>query len=292
VQVHSATDADRTLEVTLDPAIGRYLALGPWAPDSQAFVLYSTVHGYSHSPFDRVILVHLDEEGDRLRLAPLNPHCTQPSPYASASWSPDGARLALTLNRATIYLLDRQAQLLDTLAPELSGGQISGLWWTEAGLYYHVGHVGQEGQRHRLHWLDPERPDEQRLLFDAPIALQVVGVQSGTGAVLLREQDLGYPPAPTFRLLVLEPGSGEIRHTHTVEGSQCVADPTPHARFTPLKITRSEGACTLWFYDWSRDALIERGPISALVGWDQDQSGYLVVQSAPTGETRFELVRP
>jgi len=292
VQVYSTTGPERTLQAELDPSLGAYLALGPWAPDSQAFLLYSAEHGYSNCPFNQVILVRLDEEAGALRLAPMNPLCAEPSPFVSASWSPDGRRLALTLNRQSIYLLDREARLQDTLTPRLSGGQISGLWWTESGLLVHVGHVGQEGQRHRLYRLDPERPGEQRLLVDSPTSIEVVGLQAGTGRVLLREQDLGYPPAPAFQLLVLDASSGEVQHTHTVQGSQCVADPAPHPRYTPLKVAQSEGACTLWFYDWSQDRLREVGPLTALVGWKTDAAAYLVVRGAPPSDLHFERVRP
>jgi hypothetical protein len=291
VQVYSTTDPERTLEAALDPKLGRYLALGLWAPDSSAFVLYSAEEGYSHCPFSQVIVVRVDEQASKLALAPFDPQCAAPSPFASASWSPDSSRLAVTLNRKQIYLVDQQARLQRTISPELGDAtEISGMWWTGSGLLYHVEIVGEDDQRHELRLVDPDAPDEQRTLFTSPISLAIVGIQSNTGRVLVREQDTGHPPAETFKLSVLDPESRAIEHTLTVEGSQCVADLTPHPQLTPLKITQPGGSCTLWLYDWQGNELHDRGPVTALVGWRDNVQGFLVVRGTPPDDMRFEII--
>jgi dipeptidyl aminopeptidase/acylaminoacyl peptidase len=291
VQVFSTTDPGRTLEAALDPKLGRYLTLGPWAPDSSAFVLYSAEEGYSHCPFSQAIVVRVDEQAGTLTLVPFDPHCTAPSPFASASWSPDGSRLAITLNRKQIYLVDQQARLQRTISPWFGEkDEISGLWWTESGLLVHVETGGEGSQRHELWRVDPDAPDQQYTLFESPTSLSIVGIQSGTGHVLVREQDTGYPPAETFNLSVLDPESGSIEHTLTVKGSQCVADTTPHPQSTPLKITQPGGSCTLWLYDWQRNELHSRGPVTALVGWRDSAEGFLVVRGTPPDDIRFEVV--
>ncbi len=292
VQVFSTTDPERTLEAALDPKLGRYLALGPWAPDSSAFVLYSAEEGYSRCPFSQVIVVRVDEQAGTLTPAPFNPQCTAPSPFASASWSPDGSRLAITLNRKQIYLVDRQARLQNTISPDLGdAGEISGLWWTGSGLLYHVETVGEGSQRHELRLIDPDTPQSQRTLFESPTSLAIVGIHADTGRVLVREQDTGYPPAETFNLTVLDPESGAIEHTLAVEGSQCVTDTTPHPRFTPLKITQPGESCTLWLYDWQHNELHNRGPVAALVGWRDNAQGFLVVRGTPPDDMRFEVIK-
>ena len=291
VQLFSTTDPERVLETELDPKLGRYLALGPWAPDSSAFVLYSAEEGYSHCPFSQVIVVQVDEQAGKLTLAPFDPQCAAPSPFASASWSPDGSHLAITLNRKQIYLVDQQARLQRTISPQLGDAdEISGLWWTGSGLLYHVETVGKSGQRHELRLVDPDEPDEQRTLFTSPISLAIVGIQADTGHVLVREQDTGHPSAETFNLVALDPESGAVEHTLTVEGSQCVADLTPHPQFTPLKITQPGGSCTLWLYDWQDSKLHDRGPVTALVGWRDNTEGVLVVRGTPPDDMRFEVI--
>jgi hypothetical protein len=291
VEVFSTAAPERTLEAKLDPRLGRYLALGPWAPDSSAFVLYSAEEGYSHCPFSQVIIVHVDEQANTLILAPFDPHCAAPSPFASASWSPDSSQLAITLNRKQIYLVDRQARLQRTISPQLDdAAEISGLWWVGSDLLYHIESVGADRQHHELRLVAPDAPDRQRTLFESPTSLAIVGIHADTGHVLVREQDTGYPPAETFSLNVLDPQSGAIKHTLAVEGSQCVADLTPHPQFTPLKITQPGGSCTLWLYDWQSNELGERGPVAALVGWRNDAQGVLIVRGTPPDDMRFEVI--
>lgn len=293
IRVFSPSDPDLVLEVSVDVALGRHLLLGPWAPDSASFVLYAAEEGRSHCPFSRVLLVHLDESQGKLTYDAFDPQCTAPSPFSSASWSPDGAMVAVTLNQKQFYLLDRQANLKHTVSPELGAeGRLVDLWWTHSGLIYRVSSVGPEGQHEALRLVDPDSPDQHRTLFQSQRALAVVGSNSLSGQVLIREQDSGYPPAETFDLLVVDPGDGTVEHKVTMEGTQCVVDSTPQPRFTALKVSSPDGPCVLWFYDWEENELRRQGELVALVGWRANAQGFLLVAGAAPDDLRFEVVRP
>jgi len=293
IQLFSAADPERTIEAPVDARMGKYLRMGPWSPDGSAFVLYSAEEGFSHCPFSRVFLVHIDERDGTLRYDAFDPNCTAPSPFTSASWAPDGTRLAVTLNRRQIYLIDKQANLERTIEPALDAqSRLFGLWWTSAGLFYHLSSIEPGQQRHELGAVDPDAPDRHRILIESETTLQVVGWNPETDRLLVREQDAGYPPAETFDLSVLDPQSGAVEHRLTVEGSQCVSDATPQTRFTALKISTPTDDCSLWFFDWERNILIPHGAIVALVGWRSNVQGFVVVKDTIESQLQLETIQP
>jgi hypothetical protein len=103
---------------------------------------------------------------------------------------------------------------------------------------------------------------------------------------------MGYPPAKTFTLHVLDPQTAALEQAFEMQGTQCVADVTPHPRYTALKVTPPDQACALWFYDWQSGERLEHGPVTALVRWDAGSGGFLVVQGTPPDDLRFEIARP
>jgi WD40 repeat protein len=293
IQVFSTTDPDGLIEAPVDAQMGKYLRMGPWSPDGSAFVLYSAEEGFSHCPFSRLVVVHIDEQAGTLRYNVFNPNCNAPSPHTSASWSPDGKRLAVTLNRRQIYLINSQASLERTIEPTLDKhSKLFGLWWTSAGLFYHLSSIEPGYQHHELRAVDPDAPDRHRTLVESETTLQVVGWNPESDRLLVREQDTGYPPAETFDLSVLDPHSGAVEHRLTVEGSQCVTDGTPQTRFTALKVSTPEADCSLWFFDWEKNVLIPYGEIVALVGWRSNVQGFVVVKDALDNRLQLETIHP
>jgi hypothetical protein len=293
IQVFSTSDPALTLEIQTEETMGAYLTLGPWAPDGSAFVLYSAAQSASHCPFNKVLLFEIDERARTLDYTAFDPHCAGPSPFTSASWSPDGTRLAVSLNRYEIYVIDREASPQHAIRPELQeADKLFGLWWTGAGLFYHVGSADADSQHHELRMVDPDSPAAQRTLYESETSLAIVGWNPETERLLVREQDTGYPPAKTFDLLVLNPQTGDVEHTRTVEGSQCVEDAGPRSRYTALKIAEPGRGCALWFYNWDTHEMKRHGEIVALIGWRSNVQGFVVVKGSPQDRLWLETVIP
>ena len=205
IAVRPTGEREKELQADLDPALGGYLGLGPWAPDSSAVVFYAADEGYAHCPFERIIIFRLDEKRRTVRSYIYAPELAGLSPCPVAVWAPDSERLAVALNHKEIVLLDPQARPLRELRPfHETDAHISGLWWNRLGLFLHI--EGAAG--HELWALDPDRARDPSRVYRGDSPLQVLGVDPRQPRLLIGEQETGFPPPERTRLRVVDAHTG------------------------------------------------------------------------------------
>jgi hypothetical protein len=296
IRVVSVSDTAPTLDSRPDATLGRYLSLPSWAPDSSAVVVYGADQVAAGCPFERVIICSLDVDTNALNYMVFEPYYPpRDLRCVHTAWSPDSSRLAVTFDQREIIVLDKQAQVLQRITPELNGtSSLFGFLWTEFGLFYRVFDNADPAEpRYELRVVAPEYPEQHRTLLSRQTRLTIVGSDPCAPRLLVREQETGYPPAETFKLLIVNVETGETEQTITVQGRYCDSDDSAQLPFTALQIAEVGEHCgNLWLFDWETGELVNYGEIVALIGWRSDMQGFMVVKGTRPDNLWYETIGP
>jgi hypothetical protein len=146
--VDSTYNRTEKLSVVLPASLGNDFTFASWSPDSYSFAYFSgeKIHGCEKCPLDRVVIFTLDKEHHSVTYAAFDPEYDDSLPenwfatsWAPLAWSPDGSLVAVSLNLREILLLDKQANLMQRVTPNLNAtSRIIGLSWTENGFFYKI----------------------------------------------------------------------------------------------------------------------------------------------------------
>ena len=293
IRVLSTSDSATVLEAPLDRTLGKHLFLSSWAPDSSTLLFLGIDDEAAHQPFDRIILFRLDTTRHTLAYDAFEPPDGALASSPAASWSPDSTRVAITVGRRQILVLDKRAAVKGRIQLQLDDtAQVSDLWWTPLGLLCRIDLGPADAVKHELIRVDPSHSSRQDVLYSSQSALAVLGADSRNQHLLIWERDIRYPLPDTFRLLALDMRTGAIDQTLETPGTQCVSADAPDSSVTALKASMADGTCQLWLYDWKNNQLTDYGPVVALVGWRSNVRGFLVVTGTSPDDLHFEAVRP
>jgi len=296
IQFVSTADPTHTLDTLPDPELGEHLSPHAWAPDSSAFVAYGADLGYAGCPFRRVIIYTLAASDTVLNHVVFEPYDVEGC--ITLAWSPDSSRLATSLDGREIFVVNKQAQVLEKIVPELTDD--SGLaccWWDQSGLFYLVVDNANPAQPvYELRKVDPTNPQKHLVVLNrSGWQLSIVGSAQNPPRLLILEK-------PTecgndlVELWVLNLKTNQVEQKGVFHGSYCSSSSSPQSDSVALKIAEADQPCggntSLWMFNWSKNELADRGRIVSLIGWHTDIQGFVVIKGVYPNNLRLETIKP
>ncbi|MCB9005755.1 MAG: hypothetical protein H6664_15375 [Ardenticatenaceae bacterium] len=268
--------------------VGSYNSIVSWFPDNSGFIVFDANQGCSHCSYDRLTIYHIiapTNEFSHFEFHPLLEPNTA-LPYQPISWSFDGLQFAIIVgefNSEQIYILDRYANVIRVIEPQLSDEEtIDQVIWAEESLIYSVRNLSGIAQSTEVRMINLNK-------------------QVTTEAILRRESDhpriLSVSPGSDYLLIStlrisVEPSLGEIgvfdiknrRFVNTIY--QFYGDEYPYFDYLESDNRQIVGlqlynkGDTLFVYDWNTQELVDtKVTIDALLGWRDDQNSFIVLRS-------------
>lgn len=138
VTILSTSYEQVSLKQPSDAKLGEYSTFKAWFPDSNGVILFDADHGCEKCAYDRLVVLLINREQMQLQRFVYEPMTERNrSFWGLISWSPDGSKFAVVVDFKELVVLDRQANIIMTLAPALASNEIlDHATWTTSGLAY------------------------------------------------------------------------------------------------------------------------------------------------------------
>ncbi|MGB8647140.1 MAG: hypothetical protein WCF84_18025 [Anaerolineae bacterium] len=293
VTVTSIISNQIILKEKLPVALGEYPGPVYWFPDNTGLVVYDGDHGCEKCDWDRLLIYRINQQGWFLERSAFEPLARRNEAFwEGISWSPDGSRFAVVVGFHEIYLLNRQAWVLQKITPKLTEHElIDQVAWTDMGIVYLV----------RTFDTDPPQPSEMRLTapYDRNQPDKVLRSGSDYPAILAVAPD-------QHRLLIAHDWdhsssglTGELGifnlETRRFERTFCLYRDYPY----DLTVAGSRffvafqcGDSNLSILNWDTGQVTAKQiHVDEIIGWRQDLEAFTVLQRRSDGDW-LALVRP
>ncbi|HQN43309.1 MAG TPA: hypothetical protein PLA25_04185 [Anaerolineaceae bacterium] len=241
-----------------------------WSPDSSKIAVVSAAH-IGKFNFDRVIIYYPAEDSLLTGYVFYLPEEGSPG----IAWAPDGEKLLITTQTA-LYIIDDQAQLLDTAPTE--GYQAMYAEWTPNGLFVFTRDTESKDSSFKLMWSKSGSIDGFELLWDSQSEWCYFAGFSEAGDKLLVRIDSA---KNLHQYHVIDLNTREVIKVVELRGFLQVNKNYNRYVYGQIvrKIRSAGGLGTLYVFDWDSMEFIECGRADFLIGYYQSMEGFLVVNN-------------
>lgn len=268
--------------------VGPYNGIVSWFPDNSGFIVLDANQGCQKCPFDRLTTYHIDAQAEaflHFEFEPLLEPNTALS-YQHISWSRDGSQFAIIVgefNQEQIYILDRYANVIRIVEPQLSEHQtIDQVTWFKDSLIYTVRDLGKSPQPTEIRMINlDEQAAVESILRHEPDDPYIISASSESDYLLISTKRLSessfFGEIGVFDLKTLQ----FVKIIYQYSGENKPYFNYVEANNRPIiGFQLYNRGDALFVFDWNTQELFNtQVPIDALLGWQEDQNSFIVVRS-------------
>jgi hypothetical protein len=287
----------RFIQLAVNPEIDQGTKeITTWSPDSTAIAVLSAKRA-GKCQLDRLIIYHIVDQSYLERSVFHLPEDHTACEFHLSSWAPDSSRL-LIQDSETIYILDRQAQLLHQIPIEIPiqipGTRFDAIW-TTCGILVKVDY--DDRAPYELWLINPDNPDDRESLMRSDDAFYIVGMDPAGQRVLLN----AYIDNAGARLRVFDIASRQVMREILQQGSlwgeSSSSIPLGWIGFT-MNVPNIDSPLHFFVFDWANLELrdytseLQKSDDVSLVGWQTRVNGFLLLYDRRTKTPYFGVLHP
>ena len=146
VVITNLSDHLRILDLSSPGSPVSYVWFLNWFPDSSGFIMGGEDKACERCPGDRLIIYRLDSTNTRFTRYVFEPEAKRNAAFSfpTISWSPDNSQFAVPVLNLGIYILNRQAQVINKFYINSNNQYYYDAYWMPQGIFYKTRHYDSD----------------------------------------------------------------------------------------------------------------------------------------------------
>jgi hypothetical protein len=309
VYIIPLSNPNTKIEVQNDDFYGNYLFPNGWSPDSSAIAVLGADKGSASCPFTRVIIYKIDPNLDAMTQYVFEPYKKDDDPPGCmvTSWSPDGSMLAVTFGGTEIFILDQQANVIQTITLDIPYPSfVSQLSWISSDDLIFIDVLRDKDDsrntQYEIQMVSLDEPTQEHILYRSPTILGIVDSTVNPSRLII--SDNRHYPERKFTWFVINTETKKVEQTWEMCNLHGVVSEGLQKDYIALyrkpiepgneEICEDDDETFLWIYDWETGELLNYGKIDRLFGWNTKYGGFIVSEDvdADADERTVVIVKP
>ena len=294
IRIISTSNPEISIQDNNEEQFGQDKSVQAWSPDSLKFAVVSSDNPGKCS-YNKVVIYKIINSQEFSRNIFNLPENRYDCPGIYWSWN--DLYLAVTDSMGHIYILDSNANLINTIDPSQDGKWVQ-MIWTMKGIFASISHFdnAKNSSQTELWLINPDKPEENKLLFTKDISFSVDGIDPTGGRLLLSVGAETVNDPKQLRLWVFDVKTNQVIKEVALPGDVWYGpelESVTSASWVAYIIGTPETAAQrkLYLFDWSKIELIDYGEATGLVGWRSNVNGFIIIKGK-TGDYSIDVVTP